>query len=198
MGKASPAGSPDGFWRVSVLFFISGTVGLAYQVVWFKHYSHAWGNSTLAMAAVVASFLAGLGIGAPLLGRWADRARAPLVWYGVCEAAIAGLALVVPLEIHALADLFARFSSGLHTSPILGSLLKFGLTFLVLGPPCILMGGTLPLMVKHFTPPGSTLQKSAGWLYALNTLGAAVGCWAAGFHLLPRLGLDGLNLYPRQ
>lgn len=191
---ATPKTRTAYFWRVSVLFFMSGGIGLAYQVVWFKHYSHAWGNSTLAMAAVVTSFLAGLGIGAPLLGRWADRIQSPLLWYGVCEVVIAALAFVVPLEIHWLANSFARFSSGFYSNPALGSMAKFALTFIVLGPPCILMGGTLPLIVKHFTPPGSTLQKSTGWLYALNTLGAAVGCWAAGFHLLPWLGLDGLNL----
>ena len=102
MDQATSASRAVYFWRVSALFFVSGAVGLAYQVVWFKHYSHAWGNSTLAMAAVVASFLAGLGIGAPLFGSWAVRARSPLLWYGVCEWLIVGFAIGVSLESHAL------------------------------------------------------------------------------------------------
>jgi spermidine synthase len=57
--------------------------GLAYQVIWFKRFAHAWGSSGLAMGSVVASFLFGLGAGAWLLGRVADRVGRPLFWYGV-------------------------------------------------------------------------------------------------------------------
>ena len=66
--------SPRIFWLASLLFFVSGGTGLAYQVVWFKRFSHVWGSSSLAFAAVGGSFLFGLGLGAYLLGRVADRA----------------------------------------------------------------------------------------------------------------------------
>jgi predicted membrane-bound spermidine synthase len=88
--------TPKGFfWAVSALFLLSGATGLAYETLWFKRFSHVWGNSTLAMAAVVASFLLGLGLGAYLLGKLADRVRVPLLWYGLCEATIGVLALIV-------------------------------------------------------------------------------------------------------
>ena len=48
---------PAFFRMVSILFFLSGFGGLGYQIIWLKRFSHLWGNSTLAMAAVVASFL---------------------------------------------------------------------------------------------------------------------------------------------
>jgi spermidine synthase len=54
------------------------------------------------------------------------------------------------------------------------------------------MGGTFPLLVKQFTGPGD-VGPTAGWLYAVNTGGAALGCYLAGFHLLPWLGLSGTN-----
>jgi spermidine synthase len=176
-----------------VLFFLSGATGLAYEIIWFKRFSHVWGNSTLAMAAVVASFLLGLGIGAYLLGKLADRVRAPLLWYGLCEGIIGLLALVVPIGIHLLLQFSGYLYPYLQAHPLGASVVKLLLTFLVLGPPCICMGGTLPLVLRQFTPPGSALKESSGWLYAVNTLGAAAGCYLAGFHLLPWLGLYRLN-----
>ncbi|MGH9389047.1 MAG: hypothetical protein ACRD1Z_05475, partial [Vicinamibacteria bacterium] len=70
-----------GLWGATALFFTSGATGLAYEVIWFRRFSHIWGASTLAMAAVVASFLLGLGIGAHFLGRKADRMATPLKGY---------------------------------------------------------------------------------------------------------------------
>ena len=64
---------PAFFRMVSILFFLSGFGGLGYQIIWLKRFSHLWGNSTLAIAAVVASFLTGLGLGAYLLESKADQ-----------------------------------------------------------------------------------------------------------------------------
>jgi len=182
------------FWSASALFFLSGGTGLAYQVVWFKRFSHVWGNSNLAMAAVVASFLTGLGLGAHLIGRVTDRIKNPLFWYGASEAAIGVLVLIFPLELKALTWVSSLLYPVLADLPILHSIVRFLLTFLVLGPICILMGGTLPLLLKHFVPPDSAPRESAGWLYAINTLGAATGCYLAGFHIVPSLGLLGTNI----
>ena len=176
----------------SVLFLLSGGTGLAYEVIWFKRFSHVWGNSTLATAAVVASFLFALGIGARQLGRLADRVRSPLLWYGLCEIGIGFLALSIPFEIHSLLALSARISSPLQGQPVLHSLARFVFTFLIIGPPCVLMGGTLPLLIRQFTS-SSSVDRPTAWLYATNTLGAAAGCYVTGFHLLPSIGLASSN-----
>ncbi len=55
------------------------------------------------------------------------------------------------------------------------------------------MGGTLPLLVRQFTPARSALSAATGWLYAVNTLGAGAGAYLTGFHLLPALGLPWTN-----
>jgi spermidine synthase len=182
------------FWTASTLFFLSGGTGLAYQVVWFKRFSHALGSSSFAMAAVVASFLTGLGLGAHLIGRISDRVRWPLFWYGVSEAAIGVIALLIPLEIMGLFKVSSIIYPLLEGKVALQAISWFILTFIILAPPCILMGGTLPLLIKQFTPPDGTPRESTGWLYAINTLGAATGCYLAGFHLLPTLGLRWTNV----
>lgn len=182
------------FRVASLMFFLSGATGLAYEVIWFKRFAHVWGSSALAMACVVASFLAGLGLGAHLLGRVADRVRFPLAWYGAFEIAIGLLAALALLELDLLAPLAAGLYPMLADNGLLYSLVRFLLSLVVLGPICFLMGGTLPLLVRQFTPADSALKESTGWLYAINTLGAAFGCYLAGFHLLPGFGLLATNL----
>lgn len=178
----------------SILFFLSGATGLAYQVAWSKRFSHVWGSSTLAMAAVVASFLFGLGLGAHLLGRHADRSRSCLSLYGIAEIIIGLWALLIPFLLQGLRYVSAGLYPFLEASPLWHSLVRFALTFVVIGPACVLMGGTLPLLIKHFTPSDGTASARAGWLYAINTLGAATGAYLAGFHILPGWGLHNTNL----
>ncbi|MBX3413758.1 MAG: fused MFS/spermidine synthase [Pirellulales bacterium] len=181
------------FSTASVLFFLSGSTGLAYEVIWFRRFSHVWGSSTLAMASVVASFLLGLGLGAYLWGRRADRLNAPLRWYGICELAIGVLAGAIPFVMPWLSDLSASLYPSLNGQPVVHFLVQFGLTFLTIGPVCVLMGGTLPLLVREFTARDGSLTEATGWLYAINTFGAATGCYVTGFHLLPTLGLYWTN-----
>lgn len=185
--------SPRVFWLSSLLFFASGATGLAYQLVWFKRFSHVWGSTSLAFAAVGGSFLFGLGVGAYLLGRYADRVPVPLRWYGLCELAIGAFALLIPFEIAALVDRSVALWAAVPAHPLLRYLVQFCITALVIGPPCALMGGTLPLLVRQLTARAGVVDDATGWLYAINTFGAAAGCYLAGFHLLPAFGLFGTN-----
>jgi len=182
------------YWICSVFFLLSGFSALIYEVIWFKRFSYVWGSSTLAMASVVGSFLFGLGLGAHLVGRLADHSKSPFLWYAVCECAIGILAFSVPYEIHWLHQVSSALYPVLQDHPLTHHLARFAFTFLVIGPPCILMGGTLPLLIRQFTPPGSSLNAMTGWLYAINTMGAAFGCYLAGFHLLPSIGLHWSNM----
>lgn len=181
------------FWVATIVFFLSGSTGLAYQVIWFKRFAHVWGSSSLAFASVSGSFLFGLGLGAYLFGRIADRIQRPLLWYGVCEIVIGLLALVIPQEIQALVEASVSIYASIPEQPFLRFLTQLVLTLLVTGPPCVLMGGTLPLLIRQLTSRDGSLDQATGWLYAINTFGAATGCVMAGFWLLPDLGLSGTN-----
>ena len=184
----------------TLLFILSGAAALTYEVLWFRRFAHAWGNSSLAMAAVVSAFLLGLGLGAHLSGRRADRSPAPLRAYALCEAAVALLALAVPAAIGLLSTLESSLHPLLAPFPGLQALVRLALACCVLAPPCAFMGATLPLLVAEFAgpraapsaagPASTGLLATTGWLYAANTLGAALGCYLAGFHLLPALGLS--------
>lgn len=194
MARRSPSPIPPRvFWIASGVFFVSGATSLAYQVLWFKRFAHVWGSSSLAFAAVGASFLLGLGLGAHAFGRVTDRLRAPLRAYGLCELAIGALALAIPYEIAALVEASAGLHASLPSQPLLRYLMEAGVTLLVVGPPCFLMGGTLPLLIRQLTPDDGSIDQATAWLYAINTFGAALGCYFTGFHLLPWTGLFHAN-----
>jgi spermidine synthase len=179
---------------VSLLFVLSGATGLAYEVLWFKRFSHVWGSSSLAMASVVASFLAGLGLGAAWIGRRADRIERPLAAYALCEAGIGLCALALSFAIPQLLGAESAWYALLQDRPLLHTFARCAATFAVLVLPCALMGATLPLLVRFLTGSGVSLGRSTAWLYAFNTLGAALGAWVCGFFLLAKLGLEGSNV----
>ncbi len=51
------------------------------------------------------------------------------------------------------------------------------------------MGGTLPLIARQVTAPNRPVGEWVGWLYGINTIGAALGCYLTGFHFLRLFGL---------
>jgi spermidine synthase len=55
--------------------------------------------------------------------------------------------------------------------------------------PTTLMGGTLPVLSRFVAGRPGILGGRLAFLYALNTLGAVAGTLAAGFVLLPRIGV---------
>ncbi len=177
----------------SLLFVASGATSLAYEVIWFKRFGQAWGQSYYAIALVTAAFLCGLGLGAWAIGKLADRLRVPLMAYAIFEILIGLMALAIPFAIAALRQIPPEVLAPLQDHQFLRYLVRFGLTLAILGPPTILMGGTLPLLVRQFSLSSAAMKDSIGWFYFLNTLGAALGVYLAGFHLLPNLGLEWSN-----
>ena len=56
-------------------FFFSGVAGLIYEVVWTRMLTQIFGNTTYAIATVLASFMAGLALGSYFFGKFADRRK---------------------------------------------------------------------------------------------------------------------------
>ncbi len=175
--------------RVStgLLFTASGFAGLVYQVLWMRELGILFGNSSYATATTLAAFFLGIAAGGAVFGRRAARWERPLRAYGWLEAGVTVSALLYfgLLEIFraSYASLFAAFGE----AP--GALVaaKFGIALLVLFPPAFFMGGTLPLVSQHLVRRADALGTTASWLYAVNTLGAALGAYLAAFHLVRHL-----------
>src|SRR5687768_3347987 len=170
------------------VFFISGVAALLYQVVWLKDLGLVFGNTVYAAATIIAIFLAGLGIGGYLFGRF-FRNRPPLLVYAVLEALI-GILGAFSWNGFALLDqaYIASFRAFLEAPLGLAAARAFFAALFLL-PPTILMGGTLPVLVRWYTGDYGTSGRPLSSLYAANTFGAAAGVALAGFFLIPRVGL---------
>ena len=168
----------------ATLLFLSGAAGLVYQVLWIKQLSLVVGVEVHAVATGISAFFAGLAFGGLLFGRWADRLQRPVRLYVYLELAVALLGLGATLGLAHAAGPFARLEGS-------AGLLAWALPFVLVGVPALLMGGTLPVLVRALAPVTGQLAEAGGRLYAANTAGAIAGTLAAAFVLLPRLGVTG-------
>ncbi len=188
----TPAGGPRRALAGPVLFglfFISGMASLIYQTVWIRKFSLILGGTTYSMSVVVSTFMAGLAVGAAVLGRVADRTKRPLVLYAVLELGIGACAVVLDLT-DGVRERMAR--AWIDSTALEGTLLTRVLIVLLwLGVPCFLIGGTLPVMVRFVVRHLGRVGEQVGALYFVNTLGAALGTLLTGYLLIETLGLSG-------
>ncbi len=178
--------------RVPLLFLASGAAGLMYQVVWTQDLVLVFGNTTLAITTTVSAFLAGLGIGSLAGSAVGVRLRQALAVYGLLEIAIGILALLMPLAFEAITTLFRSAYLSLPSTEV--ALIRFGLAFVALALPTILMGMSLPVLTRHLVREDPDVGERVARLYGLNTLGAVAGSLASGYLLIELIGLRGTTL----
>ena len=170
-------------------FVLSGATGLIYEILWARMLGLVFGATTIAVSTVLAAFMGGLALGSALAGRLAPRLRKPVATYGWMEIGIAIYALLVPVLFHAVDDLYASVWQQLHPGFFTFTLLRFALSSLLLLVPTTLMGATLPVLSAALLRVEGHDSNSVTRLYACNLVGAILGTLAAGFVLLPAVGV---------
>jgi spermidine synthase len=178
---------------VVVCFLLSGFSALLYQTAWMRQFSLLFGTSELAVATVLAAYMAGLALGAAVAGRVLPGIRRPILAYALLEAGVAISALAVPLLLD-LANALQVWALGGRPDPpdaaALGQPVFFlGVAFVVLALPTSFMGATLPLLTRHAVTSDRELGPRVALLYAANTAGAVLGAVVTGFALVPAIGL---------
>jgi predicted membrane-bound spermidine synthase len=182
-----------------LLTVLTGFAGLVYEVTWQKYLATLLGSHAEATAAVLAIFLGGLSVGYALFcratRRMVERARLRarplrlLLFYAVVEAAIGLYALLFP-SLFGVAQTISLLVPPGHEA--LAFAFDVGLAALLIGPPTVLMGGTIPILTLALAPDVERATRVHAWVYGLNTAGAFAGALAGGFFLIPALGLDGV------
>ena len=174
----------------AVLFFLSGAAGLVYEQLWIRELQQFFGSTIHSITTVVAAYMGGLGMGAWLLGRRADRARDPARLYGVLEIAIGVFGLLSPWVFRGVGAAYLVFARAVEPGLWAATATKFVAAFTVMLVPTFLMGGTLPVLTRAFAGPDTThLRRELARFYGLNTVGAVVGCALAGYVLVEHAGL---------
>ncbi|MBL8136030.1 MAG: fused MFS/spermidine synthase [Acidobacteria bacterium] len=179
---------PSGFVPLCLLFFASGVCGLTYQVLWLRLLALVFGVTVHAASTVLASFMAGLALGAVLAERLARRGQ-PLRVFSILEAGIAASALSTPALLALAAQLYRPLSELAPDSLALLTVARFVCSSAVLLVPTVLMGATLPVL-SHAPIVRTASGPRLGALYAVNTAGALTGALLTGYVLIGGLGIQ--------
>ena len=205
-----------------LLYFLSGSAALLYEVVWLRLLTLSMGHTAGAVGTVLAAFMGGLAAGAWVAGRAmpSQRREQALRTYAALELTIAACALLQPLGLMAVRPVLAwAYADGAGGG--LFETARVALSLLLVSIPAAAMGASYPIAVRCVADPGFGIRPStgsgrpervevrdsgsgvrgsgfevraAGLLYASNTIGAATGAVLTGFVLLPLLGLFGTTL----
>ena len=165
---------------------LSGASSLVYQVAWQRILALHSGVGIYSVAAIVALFMLGLGVGSLAGGSLSVRLapRASVQAFAAVELAVglfgasSGWLYYDVLYVRAV-HLYA---------PLWRAIL---LHALALGPPTFLMGLSLPLLVRGLLTDVERAGRIVGLLYGFNLLGASAGALAAPWVLIRFAGIPG-------
>ncbi len=192
--EAEIAGNRSKLTRLLIagLFTGSGACALVYQVAWVRMFALEFGSTALAVSSVVAVFMGGLAWGAVWGGRLGLRSGRPLTRYGWVETGLASYAAMSPWWFDFALRGLSAGAIGMSESFAWLAVVRLVAAALLILPPTILMGATLPLLAAWVEKScGDLPVHRVGTLYAVNTMGAMAGALIAGLLLLPTLGMKG-------
>jgi spermidine synthase len=161
-------------------FTLSGAAALALEVLWVRSASLVAGATATTAATVLASYFAGLGLGAAFARRGAPH---PVRRYAALELTAASLGLI-SYGIFSVSA--GQLGQGLFEAG--GWLARTLLVSLAVLPATVALGATLPTLAPALAIP-SDIGWRAGLLYSLNTLGGVGGIAAMGFGLPAAIGV---------
>jgi spermidine synthase len=175
-----PADADRPFLPALLLLFVgSGCAALIYEIVWFQMLQLVIGASGVSLAVLLGTFMGGMFLGSLLLPRFVAPTRHPLRVYAAIEATIGAFGLLLLVAIPGVSGIYGA----LVPAGPLSVLVRTLLCAVLLLPPTILMGATLPAMARYVeaTPRGVAWM---GFFYGGNIGGAVLGCLLAGYYLL--------------
>ena len=181
--RPAPAAAPaGGRARVLAAAFLAGAALLALEVVWFRFLLLFVDGTTMVFAVMLASVLAGIGLGGLLAagrarrGRLAQRAR--------LAAALAGVWVVLGYWA------FGFLAQALASVPPGSPWRAAALGAFLMAPGAILSGFLFTALGERLRAGVADAGAATGALTLANTLGAMLGSLAAAFVLLPLLGVE--------
>jgi spermidine synthase len=173
---------------VHLVIFFTGFTFLLYEVSWNRLLSLVLGATVTASTIVLATFMAGFGIGAFFWGRLANHRKAVGPILG---ALLAGVGIFSGINYFILTKVVPGIYASMGASGSSMGLVEvfvFSLAVVLLFIPAFLMGGVFPLVSKLAVSSNDTMASVLGRLYAVETLGSTIGGLLTGFVLLGAFG----------
>jgi spermidine synthase len=175
------------------LYAGAGGVALGYEVVWSELLVPFLSTRSYAFAVMLATYLAGLALGAALFSRFArPRGDAWLV-FGLllAAAAVSAIGIVTFLgtwlpDAQTVAGAWAMRFTGRETLEMVARFAVASAAILLV--PTTLLGAAFPAAAR-LTASSERVGGDVGRVAAINTAGGIAGTLLTGFVLVPRLGL---------
>jgi len=169
---------------LAVLFFFSGAAGLGYQVIWIRMFTAGMGHELPALLVVASACLGGMALGAWMLDGVLARTYQPGRWYAGLEWGLAASAAATPFLLPlAMRIVFVPTGAASHRA----GFMIWVVPLLILMPTSFCLGASLPAMDRFLTP-WTRQKRCVGLIYALNSLGAAIGVLGVLHLLVPLAG----------
>jgi spermidine synthase len=178
---AAPRNFPAlGRWLTG-LYFVSGAVSLAYEVLWARMLSVQFGVSIFGVVVTVCAFMVGLGVGSLVGTSVSARVQHPLRYFAMLELGVGLFALLVPFIAPTVNAELSAFAPGVSLTTWF--VFQLAAAFVLLLIPAFAMGAGFPLLLAAARDTDASL----GRVYGFNALGGVVGALAP-LGLLPVLG----------
>ncbi|MEE2787239.1 MAG: hypothetical protein VX589_07860 [Myxococcota bacterium] len=179
---------------VYVVVGLVGTTLAILGVAWFRYLTLTMGGSVHAFALMLATFIAGVGVGSLVVAVGPVRKeQIPRALQGLVVVAIASLALPLsfydhgPYLFHMLTSVIRRMPANydeyIQTCAVMSICLMAG--------PTIALGAVLPIACRIGIERAEDIGRSVGRFFGVNAIGSLAGALLASFVLLPNLGLQG-------
>lgn len=162
-----------------LLAFFEGAMVIVVELLGTKTIIPVLGNSLIIWTAIISVTIGFLCLGYYLGGILSKRDKAISYLSKSLSLAAIFIALIPILSLKYL-------DSFLGNSLIISSLLT---SLFLIGPPVLLLAISSPLIIQLLTEKTLNSGKSAGYTYAISTLGGILSTLIIGYYLLPNFGL---------
>ena len=188
---------------VLLAFGFSGMAALSYEVLWTRVLILILDNTIYAFSIILFTFLLGIAGGSFLFAKVVNRQSSIVIRHSVTLFAVfqiligimGFLSLLLFVNYNLLASQLNNFIS--WSSQFVGighwwgkMFATFLMTFLIMIIPTMLMGASFPAVTQTLRFELHNVGKSIGRVYLINTIGAIIGSFSAGFILLPLIGIQ--------
>ncbi len=176
-----------------LLYAIAGGIALGYEVAWSQAIVQFISTRSFAFSVVLATYLAGLALGAALFARRTERLSDPWWTFGLLITlaglvALAELALLGPwlTALQTSAEAAVADITGSIFAGMCARFLVAALTIVFI--PTLILGAAFPVALRLAVNPEHA-GRDTGRVLALNTFGGILGTLLTGFVLIPSLGI---------
>jgi spermidine synthase len=161
-------------------FFTSGFCCILYELVWLRLAMARFGVTTGLTATFLSVFMAGIGLGSWIAGRWlcrkdSGRSVRPIILYAATELLIGVSAFLVPYELLLGHAILLRLGNDIAWTSLAYSCFSGMWLAVSLAPWCACMGATFPIAMSALRANGGEDRHSFSYLYLANVLGAMAG-----------------------